>query len=158
MTKDIEILRDGPICMYYKNSILDEDVNWFYENRFEVYDINVKDWNRKNYQDNLKKAFDMPDYYGGNSNAFEECLNEKIYSRYQGLVIVLRRIDEFLNNDSNSSINMLDIIARESRFWLIEGKKLITLIQSNEPFLELPKLGGIEPVWNAQEWMNDSRN
>lgn len=158
MTKDIEILKDGPICKYYKNAILDEDVNWFIENRFDVFDIDVKNWNNKNFHKYLKSHLNFPDYYGENLDAFDDCLSDMFNPKYNGVVIVFRQIDEFLNNDYNSAIAILDIIAKESRVWLIDGQKLIALIQSKEPNLELPELGGTSPRWNSTEWMNDSRH
>jgi len=158
LTKDIEILKDGPICKYYKNSILDEDVNWFIDNGFDVYDITVRNWNKKNFHKHLKKELNFPEYYGENLDAFDDCLGDMCNDRYKGVVITFRQYDEFLNNERSSAEAILDIIATESRNWLLKGKKLIGLIQSNEPNLELPKLGGISPSWNSAEWMNDSRN
>jgi len=158
LTKDIEILRDSPICKYYKSSILDEDVNWFMENRFDVYDISVKGWSRKNFHKHIKSELNFPDYYGENLNAFNDCLEDMKNEKYKGVVIVLRRFDDFLNSDRKSAEAILDITARQSRTWLINGQKLIGLIQSNEPNLELPELGGVNPSWNSAEWLTDTRN
>ena len=60
--KDIEILKDGPICKYLKNGILDEDLNWFNNNNFEVIEMNCRNWNCKNAHQNLKAAPNFPDY------------------------------------------------------------------------------------------------
>lgn len=100
----------------------------------------------------------FPDYYGGNLNAFDDCLGDLYNDRYKGVVIVLREYDEFLSSDRNLAEAILDIIAAESRYWLVTGKKLIGLIQSNEPNLELSKLDGVSPSWNSAEWMNETRN
>jgi len=157
LTKDIEILKDGPICKYYKNSILDEDVNWFIENRFDVYDLNVKKWNKNNMHKEIKSNLNFPDYYGENLNAFDDCLGDMMNPRYKGVVIVFRGFDEFFINARTSAEAILDIIAQESRTWLLEGQKLIALVQSNNPNLELPKLGGTNPNWNSAEWLNSER-
>lgn len=157
MTKDIEILKNGAICKYYKNAILDEDVSWFIENRFDVYDINVKKWNKKNFRTEIKSKLKFPDYYGENLNAFRDCLGDMRNPKYKGVLIVFREYDEFLNSENNLAITVLDIIAEESRNWLVEGHKLIALIQSNDAHLDLPKLGGTSPAWNSGEWFNDDR-
>jgi len=157
LIKDFEILKNGPINKYYKNSVLDLDVNWFIENRFDVYDINVKNWNKKNFHKELKSNLNFPDYYGENLNAFNDCLGDMNIPRYKGVVLVFRQYDEFINNARQSAEAILDIIAQESRVWLLNGQKLIALIQSNDPNLELPKLGGINPIWNSAEWFNDDR-
>ena len=157
MNKGIEILSSGPICKYFRNSILDQDVNWFSNNRYDVYDINTKNWNKRNCHQQLKSQLKFPDYYGQNLDAFKDCLGDMHNPKYEGVVIALRRYDEFLNNDKKLALAILDIIARESRVWLVSGHKLITLIQSNEPHLVLPEIGGVSPDWNANEWMNKER-
>ena len=50
---DYQILKNGAVCMYYKNAILDKDVLWFTDNRFEVYDMDVRNWKPKNLHQNL---------------------------------------------------------------------------------------------------------
>lgn len=157
MTKDIEILKDGPVCKYYKNSILDEDVSWFMENRFEVFDINVKEWNKQNFHKRVKAALNFPDYYGDNLNAFADCLGDMFNTSFKGQVLVFRNFDDFLSNDHQLAKAMLDIIAKESRTWLVKEHKLISLIQSNKPHLILPELGGVAPSWNSAEWLNNER-
>jgi len=157
MNKDIEILKNGPICKYYKNSILDEDVNWFIDNRFDVYEIDVRNWNKNNFHKHLKVKLNFPDYYGENLDAFEDCLEDMFNPRYKGVVLVFRNYYEFYNCNQKSAFTILDIIAQESRVWLLNGQKLIGLIQSNEAHLVLPKLGGVSPCWNSKEWMNKER-
>ena len=157
LKKDIQILKDGPICKYFKNSILDEDVNWFIENRFDVYDMNTRDWNRSNFHKRIKQKLNFPDYYGENLDAFDDCLGDMRNPRYEGVVLVFRGYDEFINNSNKLAETILDIVAKESRVWLLEGQKLISLIQTNNPNLELPELGGVSPTWNSEEWLNNKR-
>ena len=130
MTKDIEILKDGPICKYFKNSILDEDVTWFIENRFDVYDMNVRNWNKEIFHKKIKKELNFPDYYGENLNAFNDCHGDLYNDRYKGVVIVFRQYEEFLSSDRNFAEVILDIIATESRYWLVTGKKLMELLSA----------------------------
>jgi len=157
LSKDIEILKDGPICKYYKNSILDEDIDWFIDNRFDVYEMNTKDWNRNNFHKRIKRTLKFPEYYGENINAFDDCLGDMKNPRYKGVVLVFRQYDEFIKNSREDAEAILDIVAKESRVWLLEGQKLIALIQSSNPKLELPVLGGISPNWNSAEWLNSER-
>lgn len=153
----IEILRDGPICMYYKNAILDEDCTWFNDHRFEVFDLDCRSWTRKNFHKKLKEGLRFPEYYGENLDAFEDCLEDMFNQDYRGLVLVFRNFDQLVEQDRSSSEALLDIIACASREWLVEGHKLICLIQSNDPNLHFPELGGISPGWNGEEWFNKDR-
>ena len=155
--KDIDILKDGPICKYFKNGVLDEDLNWFHNNNFEIIEMNCRNWNRKNAHQNLKTALNFPDYYGENLNAFADCLGDMYNKRYSGLILVFRRYDNFVEEDGKFAEAILDSIARESRVWLLTGQKLIGLIQSDNPDLDFPELGGIRPSWNGIEWLNENR-
>ena len=155
--RDFEILRDGPICKYFRNKFLDEDIIWFSNNNFEVIEMNAQNWNRKNAHHNLKVALNFPDYYGENLNAFNDCLGDLYNKRYKGLILVFRHFDNFVEEDRNFAEGILDIISHQSRIWLLTGQKLIGLIQSNNPDLDFPELGGISPSWNSAEWYNSSR-
>ena len=155
--RDIEILRNGPICKYFKNSILDEDLIWFSNSNFEIIEMYCQNWSRKNAHEKLKLALNFPDYYGENLDAFADCLSDMYNKRYRGLILVFRRYDHFVEEDGKFAEAILDIIARESRAWLLSGQKLIGLVQSDNPDLNFPKLGGTSPDWNAAEWLNEYR-
>jgi len=155
--KDIEILMDGPICMYYKNSILNEDINWFSNNNFEVFDMNARNWNQKNLHENLKKSLDFPNYYGENLDAFNDCLTDMYNKKYKGLILVFRHYDGFSDESTEIAEALLDIIAKKSRIWLLTSQKLIGLVQSDNPDLHFPELGGVNPRWNSAEWFNSDR-
>jgi len=155
--KDIEILKKGPICMYFKNTILNEDVSWFSNNNFEVIDMNARSWSRRNIHQNLKKELNFPDYYGENLNAFNDCLSDMYNKKYRGLILVFRRYDNFVDEDNKTAEALIDIIARMSRYWLVTGQKLIGLIQSDNPDLYFPELGGNSPTWNSAEWFDADR-
>ncbi|WP_100616346.1 barstar family protein [Confluentibacter citreus] len=155
--RDIEILKNGPICKYFKNGVLNDDLIWFSNNNFEIIEMNTRTWNRKNAHPNLKTALNFPDYYGENLNAFVDCLRDLYNKKYKGLILAFRNYDNFVNEDKNLATGILDIIAKESRIWLLTGQKLIGLVQSDNPDLDFPELGGISPDWNSSEWFNDNR-
>ena len=157
MGRGIQILRQGPICKYLKNSILNEDLDWFSNNRYEIIEMGARNWNGKNTHQNLKTALSFPEYYGENMNAFRDCLSDMYSKRYQGLILVFRSYDDFVAEDRSFSEAILESIAWESREWLLTGKKLIGLVQSNDPDLHFPQLGGISPSWNGQKWFNQDR-
>jgi RNAse (barnase) inhibitor barstar len=155
---DFQILRQGAICMYYKMEILDNDLYWFLDARYKIIDIDSAKWTSKTAHKYIKEGFSFPDYYGENLNAFNDCLGD-LYpdNYYQGVVIVFRHYDDFSREDKAFSEALLDIIACQSREWLLSGKRLIGLIQSNDPDLFFEKVGGYHPRWNGLEWLNERR-
>ena len=149
--RDIEILKNGPISKYFRNGVLNEDLVWFSDNNYEIIEMNVRNWNSKNAHRNLKIALSFPEYYGENLDAFNDCLGDMYNKRYKGLVLVFRRYDNFVEEDRGFAEGIIDIIANESRIWLLTGQKLFGLIQSDNPHLDFPKIGGISPSWNGTE-------
>lgn len=154
---DMLILEDGPIVMYHNTIILDKDLKWFEENRYEVLDINASKWTAKNFHKKAKEAFSFPDYYGENLDAFNDCLGDMLNPKNRGLLIILRNFDDFAAHNASLTENLLDIISITSRRWLLSGSFLIGAIQSNDPDLDFNALGGIKPFWNANEWFDDER-
>ncbi len=155
--RDIEILRRGPICKYHNNGILNEDFSWFSDHNFEVIDMDCRTWNKNNFHKKIKEAMFFPDYYGENLNAFIDCLGDMFNNSYRGLVLIFRNFDRLVEEHRPSAEGILDCIAWTSREWLVEGHKLICLIQSSDPDLQFPKLGGISPDWNGAEWFDANR-
>lgn len=154
---DEEILRDGAIVMYHNPDLLAEDVKDLDSFNYKVIDINVSDWSSSTLHSNLEHSFGFPDYYGKNLNAFSDCLNDMYDKKYSGLVIVFRFFDNLYEHDKSESHGLLNIIANISRQWMISGQRLICLIQSDDPDLEIDVVGGYHPTWNGAEWFDDKR-
>ena len=155
--RDIEILKDGPICMYHNNGTLNEDFSWFSDHSFEVFDMNCQTWTKNNFHKKIKEALFFPEYYGENLDAFDDCLGDMFNSKFRGLVLIFRNFDNLVEEHRPTSEGVLDSISRTSREWLLEGHKLICLIQSNDPDLHFPELGGLRPTWNRAEWLDANR-
>jgi RNAse (barnase) inhibitor barstar len=156
-TRDLEILKDGPIAMYHNNGILNEDFSWFSDHNFEVIDMDCRTWTKNNVHKKLKEALCFPEYYGENLNAFQDCLRDMFDKKYRGLVLIFRNIDVLVEQSKSTTEGILDVIARTSRDWLVNGHKLICLIQSKDPDLHFPELGGLSPSWNHAEWFDENR-
>jgi len=50
-----------------------------------------------------------------------------------------------------------DVFARAVRYHMLFGRRLLILIQSENPNIQLGRLGGLAPIWNRREWLNKSR-
>ncbi|MEM6844391.1 MAG: barstar family protein [Bacteroidota bacterium] len=154
---DWQILRDGPIKKYFSQDILSEDIDGLYNLRYQVVDMNMFNWTSKTAHKHIHESFDFPEYYGENLHAFRDCLSDMFDRRYRGLAIVFRRFDVFYSDNKNLSEGILDMISAESWEWLLVGQRLICMLQSNDPDLEISKIGGEHPHWNRNEWANASR-
>lgn len=151
------MVRGGPIVKYFSLEVLEKDINELEKMWYQIIDLSTFNWSRDNAHKKIKEGFDFPDYYGENLAAFKDCLGDKFNKKYRGIVIVLRHFDSFYSKEKDFSQGLLDAIFRESWEWLLAGKKIITMVQCDDPDFEIHKVGGFEPSWNGWEWLNSSR-
>lgn len=151
------IIRDGPIVKYFSSEVLEEDINELDKIRYQIIDLSTSSWSQDNAHKKIKEGFDFPDYYGENRAAFRDCLDDKFDKKYNGLVIVLRHFDSLYSRDKGFSKDLLDDIISVTWTWLLAGKKIITMVHSDNPDFEINKVGGFEPSWNGKEWANSTR-
>ncbi len=151
------IIRDGPIVKYFSSDILEEDIKELDKMRYQIIDLSTSDWTPENAHKKIQVGFDFPDYYGGNRAAFEDCLDDKFDKKYRGLVIVFRHFDKFYSENKEFSESLMDGISSVAWTWLLTGQRLITIIQSDDPDLEIDRVGGYQPSWNGAEWFDDKR-
>lgn len=154
---DVTTLLNGPIVMYHNSVILDEDIGWYDQNNYRIIDINTSNWTPSNFHEKVKTGFDFPDYYGKNMNALIDCLSDLYNKKFKGLLIVLRNFEELVELDRSLSEDLLDIIARLSRRWLVTNQFLIGIVQSNDPDLHFEPVGGVRPYWNGNEFFDEER-
>ena len=154
---DIQVLQNGPISMYFKLDFLKSDIKSLKEIGYEVIYFDTSNWTIASAHQDLKEKLSFADYYGDNLNAFNDCLGDFDTKDSCGLVIVFERFDIIADKEMDFCLGFLDVITEQSRQWLLTDRKLICLLQSNNPDLHFEKVGGLNPTWNRQEWLNEKR-
>ena|SRR5882762_5421297 len=163
---DYRILRDGGISLYRNPRYLEEDLQWLQRSLYRCHSIDCTTWiSKEAMHDSLRDAFSFPEYYGKNLDAFRDCMSDLDVPDEGGVVIVLMSYDEYASSLGYVSIFsgvseaqiILDILVETSRYMLLTGKRLITLVQSNDPLIRFENLGGLTAQWNSREWLNKDR-
>jgi RNAse (barnase) inhibitor barstar len=151
---DWRILQNGWSCLYWQQSILDIDIDWFKKENYNIVDFDCSHWTDTNQiHSDLKKNLDFPDYYGGNLNALNDCLSELEINR-TGLVIVFRHFHIVGKEMAHS---LLDVFARNSRLHNLFGNRFLTLVQVDNPNYQIDPVGSCAVLWNGAEWMDSKR-
>jgi RNAse (barnase) inhibitor barstar len=101
----------------------------------------------------LKKELSFPDYYGENWDALHDCLSELEISE-MGQILVFRHLDSF---GAELVHNLLDIFAQNARRHMLFGKRLIALVQVDNPNYQPGEVGATSAIWNRAEWLNKNR-
>jgi RNAse (barnase) inhibitor barstar len=151
---DWKILQDGWANLYWKSKILENDLDWFRKENFDVKDFDCSNWNQaKNIHYALKQQLHFPDYYGENLNALNDCLSDLQIDEY-GFVVCFRHFDVV---DKDIAHGLLDVFAKNARLHLLFGKKVLMLIQVDDPKYQIDPIGACTVSWNSSEWLNRTR-
>ena len=74
-----------------------------------------------------------------------------------GRVLVFNKYDSFATKVPQVAWAVLDIVEINSRRMLLFGRRLIILVQSDDPEISFEPIGASSVMWNRKEWLNESR-
>lgn len=168
---DWKILRDGGIGLYWRREYLIEDAKWFGDRGYRIYEFDCATWgDEQELFSQVKRTMCFPEWFGHNFDALNDCMSDLELPQDGGAAIILDRFDVYATGPGSSPLpggecaavvgkawTLLDILARATRFHLLNGGRVVTLVQSDDPTLQIGKLGGETPQWNRREWLNANR-
>jgi RNAse (barnase) inhibitor barstar len=169
---DWTILRDGGVCLYWREEILTDDVNRLKSNGYKIISFDAAEWQSESERESerrmhgsFKAQLSFPDYYGNNLDALDECmLDDLVVPDAGGLALVLNHYDRFYkplrnqaSNERSTAEVVLSVFAEAVRYHMLFGRRLLILVQSDDPNIRLGRLGGAAASWNHQEWLNRNR-
>jgi RNAse (barnase) inhibitor barstar len=115
--------------------------------------------------DALKSALAFPDYYGKNLDALGECTCEDVVVPDEGgLVLILRHYDqvaEVMQIDRADARSFAEIVlhvfARAVRYHMLFGRRLMIVVQSDDPRIRFKNFARVAVDWNPHEWLAQNR-
>ena len=139
---DYRLLRQGTITLYLDAGILAEDISWLETNNYQVNSFDCLKWNDKSeMHEDFFVTLDFPEYYGKNLDALNDCIYGLEINDEGGRVLVFHRFDIFAAKFPKIAWNVLDIIGGVSRFYLLNGKRFIVLVQSSDQTIKFAPFG-----------------
>lgn len=159
------ILRDGGIALYWRREYLNEDLEWFRQQSYQIYSFACEKWTPDEMHADFARTLGFPSYYGDNLDALDECLKDLSVPERGGMLIVLNQFDTFCKGSGASHPRserpyaeiVVDILARASGYFLLTGRRFLTLVQSDDPRLHFERLAGVGATWNWREWRYSDR-
>lgn len=161
---DWQILRDGGVVFYHREDYLGEDIHWLANEGYDIYQIHGQRWGSDDEMySELSHVLRFSEWWGRdwgrNLDALADCLTDLPISG-TGAALVLHRFDGYANgsgsafvaNERTRAWALLDVLAQTSRFFLVSGKRLVILVQTNDREMKLEPLAPVWPVWNRREW------
>jgi hypothetical protein len=155
---DLQLLQSSPIMMYRRREVLDADIEWLMEHDYRANDLDCAGWlSGDDLQEAIAAQLEFPDYYGRNLDTLDDCLSELPIPENGGRLLILRAFDQFASRCPDIAWYVLDIIAANSRYHLLFGRRLITLLHSDDPQLTIEAVGACPVMWNPKEFRDEDR-
>lgn len=151
---DWQIFQNGWVSLYWKNEILEKHLRWFESEGYTIVEFDCSTWNDEVEMHNqIKQKLNFPEYYGKNFNALNDCLSDLRIIK-TGQIVLFRHLDKI---DKRRANILIDVFANSSRMKMLFGKRLITLIQVNDPNYQMNEVAATTVNWNRAEWSKLNR-
>jgi RNAse (barnase) inhibitor barstar len=158
---DYNILNMGGFCLYKRTDLLEDGIAGLVAISYRIFDFDCTDWsNDAIMHSQLAARLEFPEYYGRNLDALSECLGDFPFLQNEAAALVLRRFDDLFNREPELAATLLHIIASAEWEFLLTERRLVCLLQSNDPWLhsKLPQsLGRRGAHWNHAEFLDANR-
>lgn len=133
---DYFLLRDGFVTLFHDVQTLDATLDAL--TGYHVARLDASAWTTPaDFHRAVKEALGFPDYYGHNLDAFNDCLREVAAST----VLAFVGYDAFVRRQPRVAQAVLDIFASSARFGLLFGRRMVCLVQSDDPELAFAPVG-----------------
>lgn len=155
---DWKLLEHGAVTLYHKGSVLSGDLAWLRQHGYAIRELDMTACREPaEFHAEARRALAFPSYYTNNLAAWVDCLAELSVPDEGGMAIVFRRFDAFAKAQPPLAQTILDSIESTSRRFLLTGRRLLALVQSDDPRIRFERVGALPVTWNAREWTDADR-
>ncbi|WP_416404652.1 barstar family protein [Arthrobacter sp. LFS091] len=159
---DFLLIQNGFITLFHQQAVLDEALSWLRTHRYKVIQVDAASWwSQADVHKDVAQALDFPDYFGSNLEALNDCLSDVAVQAYgwtvadTGLILVIDEFETFEAKDPVAAHRLLEIFARQATYAALFGHRMMCLVRTGDPRLELPPVGGRSVSWNHLEFLSE---
>jgi hypothetical protein len=162
---DWMLLRDGCVSKFWQPVVFDAALAQLASLGYEIVRLDASLWSDLDAMyDDVAEGFDFPDHFGRNANALLDCFSDVAGYEYgahadaTGMVLAVDRYDSFAATDPEAAHALVDAFARQARVGLLVGHRMMCLLQTDDPDLEVPDVGASAVRWNMTEFLSATRH
>ena len=141
---DWHLMQNGAITLYFKTAILEDDLAWLRDHGYRIETIDCEDvvafCRQMSVALRFKENFGY-DNWTGNLNALNDAFRCLGIDPEAGLVFCFLRYDRLQAADRHVGQGVLDLIEYHSRDYLLLGRRLLALVQSDDTRIQFNPLG-----------------
>ncbi len=155
---DWQLFQNGGVVLYHKHQVLAEDATWLVRAGYQLRELDAYGWaNAAAFHDDMKRVFAFPTHYTSNLASLVDALAELEIPAGGAIVVQMRRYDRFMKVDAHLAWSVLDALETTSRRLLLTGRRLLSLVQSDDPRIKFERVGAMPVNWNPREWLDSDR-
>lgn len=155
---DWVLFQNGGVTLYHKQQVLTEHAAWLVRQNYQLKELDAYGWSdAKTFHEDVKRVFGFPSHYTSNLASLVDALAELEIPAGGSMAVQMRRYDRFVKVDSHLAWSVLDALETTSRRLLLTGRKLLTLVQSDDPRIKFERVGAMPVNWNPREWLESDR-
>jgi hypothetical protein len=158
------LFRDGPVCLFHKQEPLAETIRYLQDRQYVVLEFDCLGYpepERLLWEIGLRLGFSFGPSYGPDSppnlDSFNDFLRDLQVPEQTGLILVLNHFHVFYREASGYAHQILEILGHHHRRQLLHGLRFMTLVQTDDPFIEIKSLDVFYAHWNHREWSYANR-
>ncbi|MHC6229434.1 barstar family protein [Arthrobacter sp. MMS24-T111] len=158
---DFLLIHNGFITLFRRHDVLREAISWLLNHSYKVVQVDSAAWrSQADLHNDIAQVLDFPEYYGSNLDALNDCLNDVAVQSYgwaasdTGLVLVVDGYGTFAGRDAVTARILLDIFAKQATYAALFGHRMMCLVRTEDPELQIPPVGGVPASWNHREFLS----
>ena len=150
---DERMLLSGSVALYHDRVVLDEDASNLRALGYRVYVLDASHWLTTGaFHSGIRLMLEIRGKYIENLDGFIDGLTRIELSDRGRAALVFLHFDVFARQCRMLAQQVLDVIATQSRNFLVDGHRVVALVQSDSPTLEIEPVGATPVTWNEREW------
>ncbi len=157
---DWELLRHGAVTLFWKPDVYQKQISSLKELGYNVLDLNYE--NIGKFHTDVSSALKWKEQFGyapwtGSLDALNDGLRGEPIDSSKDTAFCIRNFHKCVKDEPKWSKIFLDVLASNSRDYLLYGCRLVVLIQTDDAQFYSDSLGGQKAKWNKFEWLNSAR-
>lgn len=157
---DWPLLQNGPINLFWRKSVFAATILDLEALNYLI--LRIKFSNLDQFYRDVSDALKWTEQFGydrwnGNLNALNDGFRYEPFASANDSAFCVEDFHLLVNKDRQTAEALLEILADQSRAYLLFGKRLIGLFQTDDNKFSTDALGRSSAHWNQAEWLNKNR-
>jgi hypothetical protein len=154
---DFELLRESPVSLYRSRDVLHEHIGWLRRHGYLVHEFDCSEWHsEEEFHAEVGRNPAFLGYTGRNPTAFNDRLCQIEVPAEGGTALAFLSFDVFHRLSPKHAWHILDIVGCWSHFFLLTGRRLMALVQADDPSLRIEPVGARPVLLNGEERRTDT--